>query len=167
MSKTVIGGSARPLFEGAAAFAGPAGELALKSLAASTLDTDAASPASGAARSAASFRAILASVSHHPLSGLYAELESLGRRLAHERSLALFYRYKALVQRFVAQALEGYVLTVETTCNAGRMRAVRLVRLIDRALEDVLRALLDASHDELAVLSAVGELEGLLIDVLV
>ncbi|MBE3595185.1 MAG: DUF327 family protein [Candidatus Carbobacillus altaicus] len=119
----------------------------------------------------ASFRATLFKELAH-LDGRFQatidEVFELAEGLAKTRTLTHLYAYRQAVQKLVEELQQAFVVYEENGLDrAGRLRRFRLVRAVDDALEEVTRRVLDESTSDLAVLQAIGELHGLLLDLLI
>lgn len=100
------------------------------------------------------------------LSDLVDQLDEQGRLLKDSRTLAALKRYRELVQKFLKTAVdEAYGLSEERGFDRkGRRRVFILVRLVNAAVEELTRSVLDQHADPLALLEKLGEIRGLLID---
>lgn len=119
-----------------------------------------------------SFKFMLAS--HIEESELQARLQSLmeeitmqGDRLAKRRDVKDMRRYRGLVKQFLNEVVtRSHAFSRENFLDRrGRHRVYGIVRLIDENLDQLAQELMKDEQDHIAILSKIGEIRGLLLDI--
>ena len=89
-----------------------------------------------------------------------------GRLMARRCDLLQFKRYKEMIAEFMYEAVRfAYEFKKQSTLDArGRHRMYALIKRINKKLEELTRQLLSGEADNLAIMAAVDELRGLLLD---
>jgi len=119
-----------------------------------------------------SFKFMLAS--HIEESELQARLQTLmeditmqGNKLAKHRDVKDMRRYRTLVKQFLNEVVtHSHTFTRENFLDRrGRHRVYGIIRLIDENLDQLAQELMKDEQDHLAILSKIGEIRGLLLDI--
>lgn len=119
-----------------------------------------------------SFKFMLAS--HIEESELQARLQSLmeeitmqGDRLAKRRDVKDMRRYRGLVKQFLNEVVtRSHAFSRENFLDRrGRHRVYGIIRLIDDNLDQLAQELMKDEQDHIAILSKIGEIRGLLLDI--
>ncbi len=119
-----------------------------------------------------SFKFMLAS--HIEESELQARLQSLmeeitmqGDRLAKRRDVKDMRRYRGLVKQFLNEVVtRSHAFSRENFLDRrGRHRVYGIIRLIDENLDQLAQELMKDEQDHIAILSKIGEIRGLLLDI--
>lgn len=100
------------------------------------------------------------------LNRLIGDIEGAGRRLVRSRTFRELAKYKALVKRFVKEAVEyGLELKQSTSWNEyGQSRPLKTVETIDAKLVELSEEILNKEKSSLEILEMIGEIKGLLIN---
>ncbi|PKF85814.1 DUF327 domain-containing protein [Bacillus sp. BA3] len=100
------------------------------------------------------------------LNRLIGDIEGAGQRLVRSRTFRELAKYKALVKRFVKEAVEyGLELKQSTSWNEyGQSRPLKTVETIDARLVDLSEEILNKEKSSLEILEMIGEIKGLLIN---
>jgi len=100
------------------------------------------------------------------LNRLIGDIEGAGQRLVRSRTFRELAKYKALVKRFVKEAVEyGLELKQSTSWNEyGQSRPLKTVETIDAKLVELSEEILNKEKSSLEILEMVGEIKGLLIN---
>lgn len=100
------------------------------------------------------------------LNRLIGDIEGAGQRLVRSRTLRELAKYKALVKRFVKEAVEyGLELKQSTSWNQyGQSRPLKTVETIDARLVELSEEILNKEKSSLEILEMIGEIKGLLIN---
>ena len=100
------------------------------------------------------------------LNRLIGDIEWAGQRLVRSRTLRELAKYKALVKRFVKEAVEyGLELKQSTSWNQyGQSRPLKTVEMIDARLVELSEEILNKEKSSLEILEMIGEIKGLLIN---
>ncbi|CAH0214291.1 YaaR family protein [Peribacillus simplex] len=100
------------------------------------------------------------------LNRLIGDIEGAGQRLVRSRTFRELAKYKALVKRFVKEAVEyGLELKQSTSWNEyGQSRPLKTVETIDVRLVELSEVILNKEKSSLEILEMIGEIKGLLIN---
>ncbi|GAA1387429.1 YaaR family protein [Peribacillus frigoritolerans] len=100
------------------------------------------------------------------LNRLIGDIEGAGQRLVRSRTFSELAKYKALVKRFVKEAVEyGLELKQSTSWNEyGQSRPLKTVETIDAKLVELSEEILNKEKSSLEILEMIGEIKGLLIN---
>ncbi|MDO7485558.1 YaaR family protein [Peribacillus frigoritolerans] len=100
------------------------------------------------------------------LNRLIGDIEGAGQRLVRSRTFRELAKYKALVKRFVKEAVEyGLELKQSTSWNEyGQSRPLKTVETIDARLVELSEEILSKEKSSLEILEMIGEIKGLLIN---
>ena len=100
------------------------------------------------------------------LNRLIGDIEGAGQRLVRSRTFRELAKYKALVKRFVREAVEyGMELKQSTSWNQyGQSRPLKTVETIDAKLVELSEEILNKEKSSLEILEMIGEIKGLLIN---
>ncbi|MGE7763526.1 YaaR family protein [Peribacillus sp. NPDC097895] len=100
------------------------------------------------------------------LNRLIGDIEGAGQRLVRSRTFRELAKYKALVKRFVKEAVDyGLVLKQSTSWNQyGQSRPLKTVETIDARLVELSEEILNKEKSSLEILEMIGEIKGLLIN---
>lgn len=120
----------------------------------------------------ASFKFILASnvedaELNSRLNQLMTQITEQGERIAKHTDIADMKRYRELVKDFMNEVVNrSHEFSRENFLDRrGRHRVYGIVKLVDKNLDDLATELLKDEKDNLTILSKVGEIRGLLIDI--
>lgn len=128
--------------------------------------TQAAQPTDG------TFKFTLAS--HIEEAELQARLQTLmesitmqGEKLAKKRDVADMRRYRGLIKEFLNEVVSrSHSFSRENFLDRrGRHRVYGIIRLVDETLDELAQELVKDEQDNLAILSKIGEIRGLLLDI--
>ncbi|MCZ0875429.1 YaaR family protein [Peribacillus sp. AS_2] len=100
------------------------------------------------------------------LNRLIGDIEGAGQRLVRSRTFRELAKYKALVKRFVKEAVEyGLELKQSTSWNEyGQSRPLKTVETIDAKLVELSEEILNKEKSSLEILEMISEIKGLLIN---
>ena len=101
------------------------------------------------------------------LSGLMKDIEEQGSKIAKHMDIRDMKRYRNLVKEFMNEvSANSHTFSRENFLDRrGRHRVYGIVRLVDKNLDDLAAQLIKDEKNNLAILSKVGEIRGLLIDI--
>lgn len=118
------------------------------------------------------FKFMLAS--HIEETELQARLQTLmesitmqGEKLAKKRDVADMRRYRGLIKEFLNEVVSrSHSFSRENFLDRrGRHRVYGIIRLVDETLDELAQELVKDEQDNLAILSKIGEIRGLLLDI--
>ncbi len=101
------------------------------------------------------------------LNALMEEITAEGKKLAKRRDVKDMKHYRGLVKEFLNEIVSrSHEFSRENFLDRkGRHRVYGIVRLVDENLDQLAQELMKDEQDNLAILSKIGEIEGLLLDI--
>lgn len=101
------------------------------------------------------------------LNQIMTQITEQGERIAKHTDIADMKRYRELVKDFMNEVVNrSHEFSRENFLDRrGRHRVYGIVKLVDKNLDDLATELLKDEKDNLTILSKVGEIRGLLIDI--
>lgn len=101
------------------------------------------------------------------LQTLMEEITMQGERLAKRRDVKDMRHYRGLVKEFMNEVVShSHAFSRENFLDRrGRHRVYGIIRLIDENLDQLAQELVKDEQDNLAILSKIGEIRGLLLDI--
>lgn len=102
------------------------------------------------------------------LSTLMEEITMQGDKLAKKRDIRDMKKYRSLVKDFMNEIVSrSHSFSRENFLDRkGRHRVYGIIRLVDENLDELAKELMKDEQDHLAILSKIGEIRGLLLDIL-
>lgn len=102
------------------------------------------------------------------LSTLMEEITMQGDKLAKKRDIRDMKKYRGLVKDFMNEIISrSHSFSRENFLDRkGRHRVYGIIRLVDENLDELAKELMKEEQDHLAILSKIGEIRGLLLDIL-
>lgn len=101
------------------------------------------------------------------LNGLMSDITTQGEKLAEHMDIRDMKKYRELVKDFLNEVVNrSHKFSRENFFNSrGRHRVYGIVKLVDKNLDDLAGELVKDEKDHLTILSKIGEIRGLLLDV--
>ena len=101
------------------------------------------------------------------LTGMMEEITRQGDKLAKHRDIKDMKRYRSLIKDFLNEVVNrSHAFSRENFLDRrGRHRVYGIIRLIDENLDKLAQELVKDEQDHLAILSKIGEIRGLLLDI--
>lgn len=101
------------------------------------------------------------------LTVLMEEITMQGKRLGKRRDVKDMKRYRGLIKEFMNEIVSrSHNFSRENFLDRkGRHRVYGIIRLIDQNLDELAQELMKDEKDHLLILSKIGEIEGLLLDI--
>ncbi len=101
------------------------------------------------------------------LTVLMEEITMQGKRLGKRRDVRDMKRYRGLIKDFMNEIVSrSHHFSRENFLDRkGRHRVYGIIRLIDQNLDELAQELMKDEKDNLLILSKIGEIEGLLLDI--
>lgn len=101
------------------------------------------------------------------LQNLMAQITDEGEKLAKRRDVKDMKHYRGLVKAFLNEVVtRSHAFSRENFLDRrGRHRVYGIIRLVDENLDQLARELMKDEKDNLAILSKIGEIRGLLLDI--
>lgn len=102
------------------------------------------------------------------LSNLMSEITAEGEIIAKRKNIKDMRRYRGLVKDFMNEILNrSHQFSRQNFLDKkGRHRVYGIIKLVDQNLDDLAAELLKEESDNLSILATIGEIRGLLIDLL-
>ena len=104
---------------------------------------------------------------HNKLGSLMDEITAQGERIAKHMDVTDMKKYRSLVKEFMNEVVtHSHEFSRENFLDRrGRHRVYGIVRLVDKNLDDLAKELVKDEKDNLTILNKVGEIQGLLLDI--
>lgn len=101
------------------------------------------------------------------LQTLMEDITMQGEKLGKRRDVADMKRYRSLVKEFMNEVVtHSHSFSRENFLDRkGRHRVYGIIRLIDENLDQLAQELMKDEQDHLAILSKIGEIRGLILDI--
>ncbi len=102
------------------------------------------------------------------LTTLMEEITMQGDKLAKRRDVRDMKRYRGLIKDFMNEIVNrSHSFSRENFLDRkGRHRVYGIIRLVDENLDELAQELMKDEQDHLAILAKIGEIRGLLLDIL-
>ena len=102
------------------------------------------------------------------LSNLMSEITAEGEIIAKRKNIKDMRRYRGLVKDFMNEILNrSHKFSRQNFLDKkGRHRVYGIIKLVDQNLDDLAAELIKEESDNLSILAKIGEIRGLLIDLL-
>lgn len=101
------------------------------------------------------------------LSSLMKDIEEQGSKLAEHMDIRDMKRYRSLVKEFMNEVTtRSHSFSRENFLDRkGRHRVYGIVKEVDKSLDDLAQELLKEEKDNLAILSKIDDIRGMLLDI--
>lgn len=101
------------------------------------------------------------------LGSLMDEITAQGERITKHMDVTDMKKYRSLVKEFMNEVVtHSHEFSRENFLDRrGRHRVYGIVRLVDKNLDDLAKELVKDEKDNLTILNKVGEIQGLLLDI--
>ncbi|MGN0289684.1 MAG: YaaR family protein [Lachnospiraceae bacterium] len=101
------------------------------------------------------------------LSFLMEEITAQGEMLSKKRDIRDMRKYRGLIKEFMNEVVNrSHEFSRENFLDRrGRHRVYGIIRLVDQTLDELAQELVKDEQDNLAILSKIGEIRGLLLDI--
>lgn len=101
------------------------------------------------------------------LNGLMEDITAQGEKLSEHMDIRDMKKYRELVKDFLNEVINrSHKFSRENFLDRrGRHRVYGIVKLVDKNLDDLASELVKDEKDHLTILSKVGEIRGLLLDI--
>ncbi len=102
------------------------------------------------------------------LGSLMEQITAQGEKLAKKRDIKDMKRYRGLIKDFMNEIVSrSHSFSRENFLDRkGRHRVYGIIRLVDENLDELAQELMKDEQDHLSILSKIGEIRGLLLDIL-
>lgn len=101
------------------------------------------------------------------LTTLMEEITMQGDKLAKKRDIKDMKKYRGLIKEFMNEVINrSHAFSRENFLDRrGRHRVYGIIRLVDENLDELAQELMKDEQDHLSILSKIGEIRGLLLDI--
>lgn len=101
------------------------------------------------------------------LASMMEEITMQGKKLAKHRDVRDMKKYRGLIKGFLNEVINhSHSFSRENFLDRrGRHRVYGIIRLIDSNLDQLAQELVKEEQDNLKILSYIGEIEGLILDI--
>ena len=102
------------------------------------------------------------------VDALLNDITAQGNRIAHHMDIRDMKKYRGLVKDFLNEVVyRSHKFSRENFLDRrGRHRVYGIIRLIDKNLDELASELVEDEKDHIAILDRIGEIKGLLLDIL-
>ena len=102
------------------------------------------------------------------LAAMMEEITMQGDKLAKHRDIKDMRKYRSLIKDFMNEIISrSHEFSRENFLDRrGRHRVYGIIRLVDENLDELAKELMKDEKDNLAILGKIGEIRGLLLDIL-
>lgn len=102
------------------------------------------------------------------LGSLMEQITEQGERIGKHMDVSDMKRYRSLVKEFMNEVVNhSHEFSRENFLDRrGRHRVYGIVRLVDKNLDELAQALVSDEKDNMEILNKVGEIKGLLLDII-
>lgn len=102
------------------------------------------------------------------LQAMMEEITMQGDKLAKKRDIRDMRKYRGLIKDFMNEIINrSHSFSRENFLDRrGRHRVYGIIRLVDENLDELAQELMKDEQDHLAILAKIGEIRGLLLDIL-
>ncbi|MCH5333707.1 MAG: YaaR family protein [Agathobacter sp.] len=102
------------------------------------------------------------------VDALLSDITFQGNRIAEHMDILDMKRYRGLIKEFLNEVVyRSHKFSRENFLDRkGRHRVYGIIRLIDKNLDDLATELVADEKDHLVILAKIGEIQGLLLDIL-
>jgi uncharacterized protein YaaR (DUF327 family) len=99
---------------------------------------------------------------------LISGIDAQGERLSKRADVKELEKYRELIRGFLDEVVSnGYAFSKENAyAPRGRQRVFATVKIVDEKLDELAKAVFSEQADSLAILGKVGEIHGLLVDIM-
>ncbi|MBQ6129922.1 MAG: YaaR family protein [Lachnospiraceae bacterium] len=99
---------------------------------------------------------------------MYEDITMQGNKITKHMDVADMKRYRALIKEFMNEIVNrSHKFSRENFLDRkGRHRVYGIIRRVDETLDELAQELMKEEKDHLAILAKVGEIRGLLLDIL-
>ena len=102
------------------------------------------------------------------VDALFNDITAQGNRIAQHMDIRDMKKYRGLVKDFLNEVVyRSHKFSRENFLDRrGRHRVYGIIRLIDKNLDELASELVEEEKDHIAILDRIGEIKGLLLDIL-
>lgn len=101
------------------------------------------------------------------IGGLMSKIDEQGKKISKKKDIRDMRRYRELIKELLNEVVyRSHEFSRENFLDRrGRHRVYGIVRLIDKNLDELAETLMKDESDNIEILSKIGEIQGLLLDI--
>lgn len=101
------------------------------------------------------------------IGGLMGQINEQGKKISKKKDIRDMRRYRELIKSLLNEVVyRSHQFSRENFLDRrGRHRVYGIIRLVDKNLDELAEELMKDEKDNISILSKIGEIEGLLLDI--
>ena len=102
------------------------------------------------------------------IGGLMSQIDEQGKKISKKKDIRDMRRYRELIKELLNEVIyRSHEFSRENFLDRrGRHRVYGIIRLVDKNLDELDEELMKDEQDNISILSKIGEIQGLLLDIL-
>ena len=102
------------------------------------------------------------------IGGLMSQIDEQGKKISKKKDIRDMRRYRELIKELLNKVIyRSHEFSRENFLDRrGRHRVYGIIRLVDKNLDELAEELMKDEQDNISILSKIGEIQGLLLDIL-
>lgn len=102
------------------------------------------------------------------IGGLMSQIDEQGKKISKKKDIRDMRRYRELIKELLNEVIyRSHEFSRENFLDRrGRHRVYGIIRLVDKNLDELAEELMKDEQDNISILSKIGEIQGLLLDIL-
>lgn len=101
------------------------------------------------------------------IGGLMSQIDEQGKKISKKKDIRDMRRYRELIKELLNEIIyRSHEFSRENFLDRrGRHRVYGIIRLVDKNLDELAEELMKDEQDNISILSKIGEIQGLLLDI--
>ena len=101
------------------------------------------------------------------IGGLVSQIDEQGKKISKKKDIRDMRRYRELIKELLNEVIyRSHEFSRENFLDRrGRHRVYGIIRLVDKNLDELAEELMKDEQDNISILSKIGEIQGLLLDI--
>ena len=101
------------------------------------------------------------------IGGLMSRIDEQGKKISKKKDIRDMRRYRELIKELLNEVIyRSHEFSRENFLDRrGRHRVYGIIRLVDKNLDELAEELMKDEQDNISILSKIGEIQGLLLDI--
>ena len=101
------------------------------------------------------------------IGGLMSQIDEQGKKISKKTDIRDMRRYRELIKELLNEVIyRSHEFSRENFLDRrGRHRVYGIIRLVDKNLDELAEELMKDEQDNISILSKIGEIQGLLLDI--
>ena len=101
------------------------------------------------------------------IGGLMSQIDEQGKKISKKKDIRDMRRYRELIKELLNEVIyRSHEFSRENFLDrSGRHRVYGIIRLVDKNLDELAEELMKDEQDNISILSKIGEIQGLLLDI--